>query len=231
MYARWGYTITVSTPAEFNSALSTIRSSTDNYFVVTITADFSLSPQNLTLEAYRNKTITLKGNVASRTINLSGQGSLFTIGTDVKLILENIVLQGRSDNNTSLVNINSGGTLEMNEGAKIIGNTGVYTPGGVAVWSGGRFIMYGGEISGNTAHANNEGAVHVVKLGGGGVGVEGTFIMHGGVISGNTALASGGRNPVSYGGGVYVWSGGTFTMGGGVIYGNTAGNGADLYRG
>jgi hypothetical protein len=98
--------------------------------------------------------------------------------------------------------VESGGTLEMNAGSKISGNTTFHNGGGVAVYNGGTFIMSGGDISGNTANSY-------------GGGVYGTFTMSGGAISGNTAY---------HGGGVYVvYVYGTFTKeSGGVIYGSNA---------
>ena len=80
---------------------------------------------------------------------------------------------------------------------------------GVVVNNGGTFIMYNGEISGNT-----------VTNYGGGVWNEGTFVMSGGTIANNTATF--------YGGGVYVKSG-SFSMTGGMIYGNTATHGGGVY--
>ncbi|MCL2223529.1 MAG: hypothetical protein FWB96_01020 [Defluviitaleaceae bacterium] len=86
--------------------------------------------------------------------------------------------------------------------------------GGVLVQAGGRFTMYGGKISGNTAAPF-----------GGGVEVSGnhaSFIMHGGTISGNHA---------PYGGGVRITGGNsTFNMYGGAITGNTSrfGGGAEV---
>jgi hypothetical protein len=130
------------------------------------------------------------------------------VGSGVTLVLDNnITLEGKSDNTSALVRVNSGGALEMREGAKITGNTASAGAGGLQVGTGGTFTMNGGEISGNKTTAS---------LGyGGGVDTFGTFIMNGGVISGNTSSVSGG--------GVYVnITGGSFTMNGGVISGNTA---------
>ena len=79
------------------------------------------------------------------------------------------------------------------------------TGGGVLVKDGGKFYMFGGSITDNTASA------------GGGVSVtNGTFTMYSGEITKNTA---------SEGGGVYAAGKSTFTMYGGSITGNKANSG------
>jgi len=208
-----------------------------NRYVVKITADEYISPALTALPTGRTDlTVTLVANARSE-IRLSANGALFEVVYGVTLVLgENVTLVGRSaggNNTTALVWVNSGGTLEMNAGVRIMGNTG--WGGGVHV-SGGTFTMRSGEISGNTAWSGSgSGGVHVGggtfamhggeisgntttdRNSGGGVGVrDGTFAMHGGEISGNSATGS------QSGGGVSVRGGGTFTMRGGEISGNSA---------
>jgi uncharacterized repeat protein (TIGR02543 family) len=230
----------VSNSSEFASALSTIRSSgIDSNFVITVIADIELGPQNLYLpdyedyyyNTYTNKSITIRGDTPARKISLSGQGSLFRMGIkssdNVELVLEDIVLQGRDDNNAPLVSVSYNCKLVLNSG-KISGN------GGRGVSVSGTFIMNGGEISGNTA--DNGGGVSVNYFS----SYPSTFIMNGGVISGNTATNNGGGvsggftmtggeisgNTAANGGGVFVldegYSGILFKMSGGVISGNSA---------
>jgi hypothetical protein len=224
-----GETITASSTAEFASALSSIRGSTDSGFTITVTADMSLDPQDLTLAAYADKSITLRGNTPARTVSLSSQGSLFTVGADVELVLEDVVLRGMEDNNRALVRVNTDGKLVLNSGGKITGNTHKTSSsslfgGGVYVASGGIFTMNGGEILGNTITASDN-----LRGYGGGVYVIRTFTMYGGTISGNTA--SGGSYGAGGGGGVYVNTG-TFTMHDGAISGNTVKDGySDGYYG
>jgi len=177
-----------------------------------------------------NVTITLTGG----TVNLSdGTASMFNVGPNVTLVLENITLNGRSDSNNRLVYVH--GTLIMNNGAIINGNTGNEGGGvqlggkeayfvmnggtisngvsswgsGVDIWQG-TFEMNGGKITGNKG-----------KFGAGVIVNEGAFIMNGGEISGNTATESNG-------GGVNVNKVGTFTMTGGKIYKNTAEQGGGV---
>ena len=203
--------------AAFASALSSIGSSGGDHFTVTVGADMSLAPQDLTLPAYADKTIVLKGDTPARTLSLSSAGSLFTVGEDVTLVLENITLKGRADNNVSLVTVD-GGAMVMEDGAKVTGNTfnctgpGVANAGGIGVASGA-LTMNGGEISNNTFSLTTTTG----NGGNGGVTISAgaSFTMNGGKISNNHASAV-------YSDGL---SGGvgadTFTMNGGEISGNT----------
>ncbi|MDR1219257.1 MAG: hypothetical protein LBK73_06550 [Treponema sp.] len=193
--------------------------------------DESIPSQNLSYSS-TNITITLKGKGGERIVSLSDNEWLFRVGDGVTLILDSgVTLKGHSDNTQSLVVVNSGGNLVLEDGGEISGNS-ASVGGGVSV-GGGMFTMNGGAISGNSASV------------GGGVYVSGgTFTMNGGEISGNTGegvYVSGGTftmnggaisgNSASVGGGVDVSSSGTFTMSGGEISGNTAsfyGGGVDV---
>jgi hypothetical protein len=135
-----------------------------------------------------------------------------------------LVIDGNTEVTRTLNSINPGaaiwaissGTVELKSG-KIHGNR-ADDGGAVSVSTGGRFIMSGGEISGNTTIGTGWGGYNG---GGGAVVVEdGTFEMRGGTITGNRAVN---RTPNPSGGGA-VWVGGpsTFTMSGGTISGNTA---------
>jgi hypothetical protein len=150
-------------------------------------------------------------------------GALFTVyGNDAsdvpELILEDITLQGISNNNKALVVIGSSttkkGKLTMKDGGRITGNTnssGQMTPGGgVQVAAGNTFTMEGGKIDNN--HAKSSGGYYGGY--GGGVYAGGTFTMSGGSIENNSA---GIATYPGYGGGVYA---STFTMSGGVIKNN-----------
>jgi uncharacterized repeat protein (TIGR02543 family) len=207
-------------------------------YTFTLSADESMGPKTL---SYSGKHVSIRiiGGDTERTISLSGDGSLFTVGIGVTLTLgNNITLQRQSNNNASLVQVGSGGTLVMETGSKITGNhsssgSGVYVAGNAT------FTMSGGAISGNTTstyYSSYGGGVYVASSAtftmsggaisgnsssyGGGVYVadNATFTMSGGAISGNIAFS----NSSSYGGGVYVADNATFTMSGGAISGNTA---------
>jgi hypothetical protein len=182
------------------SWLSSNAQSGGNY-IVEVSANESISPTTLSYSGRSNITITLRGNSSTRTVSLSSNGSMFSVGSGVTLVLDNnITLQGRSSNNSSLVRVS--GTLIMNAGSRITGNTSEYGSG--VYVAGGAFTMNGGTISGNIASEY-----------GGGVSVFGTFTMSGGTISGNTASYDGGGVHAEYG--TFI-----FTMSGGTISGNTA---------
>lgn len=191
-------------------------------YTIALTGDEDIGPQTLSYSGKSNIYIWLTGMGGERIISLSGNGSLFTIGSGVTLILDrNVTLKGHNSNTGSLIVINSGGTLEMNTGAKITGNTG----GGVYL-SGGKFTMNGGDISGNTVGTGAVMESESFNAGGGvGVGSDSTFTMYGGAIHSNSAN--------DLGGGVYVDSDGIFTMHGGTIYDNTSefGAGVFVYKG
>jgi hypothetical protein len=207
----------LGTNAASNRAYTIVLGANENSGAITLT--------KAALHNADQVSITLRGKDAERTIQLTGQGSLFTIhnynnseSAALTLILDqNITLKGVGSNTVALVTVNTGGTLEMRDDAKISGNTasGGFDGGGVN--NLGTFTMTGGVISGNTSNGGIQGYGATYSYGGG-VTNDGTFTMTGGVISGN--IASGGDSLESNGGGVY--NGGTFTMEGGEIYDNTA---------
>ena len=143
-------------------------------------------------------------------------------------------------NNAAAINMASGTTLNIYNGASVLGNGSVES----AVLVRGEFNMYGGLIAGNYANsaASYGGGVRVggsttaatfhmydgtiqdnMADNGGGVSVTGgsTFYMHGGTIENNATRGGGWQN---YGGGVLVHNG-TFNMYGGTITGNQTGTG------
>ena len=230
----------ISNPSEFGIALSAIQADMAmTKLTIIFTDDFAIDPQNLSGAAYQNKSITMKGNTPTRTISLASQGSIFTIGTDVELVLEDITLWGISEYNSSLINVD-GGIFIMKGSAEVSGNR-AESGGGVSINSNGTFIMQDNAIvSNNNAGGSGAGGVSVgdgifimqnnatVSLnsatgGGGGVFVRGNsiFVMRdNAVVSGNTAGGSGGGVTVGGGGSA------TFIMQGGIVSGNTGGNGA-----
>ena len=175
-------------------------------YLIELNANETISPKTLSYEGKSKITITIVGVGENRSIFLSSNGRMFTINADVTLVLENnVTLQGRSQNDGSLVLVD-GGALRMNAGATITGNINnvSYSGGGGIYVQSGTFTMNGGIISDNTASSG--GGVYVVN--------SGTFNMNDGTISDNTVNGSGG--------GVYVST--TFNIRGGTITGNTAGD-------
>jgi hypothetical protein len=118
----------VEAPFSIFNALAWLGSNAqaDTNYVIAINANETLVPITLSSANLSGKTgvkITLRGLGAERTVQLASLGSLFTVGNGFTLNLdENITLKGRT-NNTSLVRINSGAALIIEQGAKISGNT------------------------------------------------------------------------------------------------------------
>jgi predicted outer membrane repeat protein len=190
----------------FTAALTEIQNSAETNIDIYVNADFSLNPVSLSESGYSGKTITIRGTgMASHELNLNSTGALFTVGSNVTLVVENITFKGRTGNNSAVLHVD-GGTVSLNTGAVISGNSNSTNGGGVYVGNNGIFTMQNSAvIQGNTASSN-----------GGGVYVDtGTFTMQdSAVVSSNTASVGGG--------GVYVHSSGTFTMqDSAVVSGNT----------
>jgi len=209
------------------------RADSHNTYILEVTADESIAPHTFKYDGAIDVTVVLRGVGGNRTLRLKSHGSMFSVKKEITLILDNnIILHGHNGNSGHLVNV-VGGTLKMNTGAAVTGNSsgGVYVEsvfemnGGIissnSAQNGagvflkqGNFTMTGGTISGNSAGTN-----------GGGVYMQyyGTFVMRGGTIIGNTA-----RN---YGGGVYVSWYGKFTKTGGTITGyNSDQNGGNAVK-
>ena len=197
-------------------------------FIVDVDKNEVIAPTSLFYSDRKDITITLRSIGSTRNISLASNGSMFSVESGVTLVLDNITLQGRSSNESSLVHVSEGGSLIMNTGAMITGNDDgrrfIIRPNGGGVSVLGTFIMNGGTISANSA------------ADGGGVFVDesGTFTLYGGNISGNAtpvrSIVDGRESviPFGAGGGVSV-RGGTFIMDGGTISNNTADRGGGVY--
>jgi hypothetical protein len=190
--------------------------------------------QTLSTAALTGKTLTVRGAEGGTTasvIQLTGQGSLFTVESGVSLVLDkNITLQGVNPNTAALVTV-SGGNFTMKNNAAIIGNirtnNDATAGGGVTVEAGGQFGMEGGVIGGSQANQNqsNNGGGGVLVSGKSAGGVYSKVTLSGGEISYNTIYGSN-----DAGGGVRVAgvsgdgkvTNTTFEMTGGSIHDNTA---------
>ena len=152
-------------------------------------------------------TICLNGKTLQSTarnypvFQIEGNGELTL--TNCKKDTGKVIHNSNRNGSGSGVHVKGSGKFYL-YGGTITKNTADYG-GGVLVTSGTTFNMYGGSITNNTVTGS-----------GGGVFVSGTdskFTMNGGTIGGNSA---------ENGGGVYVANGGTFTMNGGTIGGTDA---------
>jgi len=192
-----------------------------NSYLVEITDDEYVAPDQTALPTDRSDLVViLRGRGEMRTVSLSANGSLFTVGSGVTLILDdNVTLMGRNANDRPLIWVGNDGTLIMEEGSAITDNTNTTTTvggGGVLVNAGGKFHMEGGLIAGNRGPG---AGVFVQNVSG---YADAVFIMSGGKISDN-------EDSISGAGGVFVVSiltdaGGEaiFIMEGGKIIDNEA---------
>ncbi|MDR0909794.1 MAG: InlB B-repeat-containing protein [Spirochaetaceae bacterium] len=199
---------------------------------ITIDTDTSLAPTTLSTMG-QNVIINLRSASAEdiKTISISSStGSLFIVSSNITLKMENVTLKGSRANNASLIQITSGGRMEMYDGVTIKDNyKSVYDGpggGGLCVDNGGLLTIYGGTITGNTIYSESMGMGGAIYIRTGG-----TVNMRGGVISGNNAIDSSYAGNDGVGGGIYVEYQGHFVKAPispgescGVIYGQGAGS-------
>jgi hypothetical protein len=206
---------TVNSLAAFQNAVTTINNDTAaGEYRITVTGNFAVTGGSFSANAGKTgKTILIEGDSTIRTIsNGKDYDYLFDIPGGIELILGNNITFNGSGQTLPVININAGGTLIMNSGAKITGANS----SGVRI-EGGNFTMNGGEISANSYRPSNYG-------GGGVYVISGSFTMNGGTISGNSHSAV----TSSRGGGVYVRSG-SFAMSGGTISDNSANSSSSTF--
>ena len=185
--------------------------------------------------------ITIKGDVTftgGGTLNrMSTSGNLIKVESG-SLTLGNVTIDGNdviiSDSGAAAAINMAGGTVIMNDGAKITNHKRTSGYGPAVYMDGGNFKMNGGTISGCESR-NYGGAIYLDG---------GSFEMNGGIIENNkTTLSSAGygggafyvreasliiddgliqNNSSNSGGAIYNTSFGTTIINGGVIKGNTA---------
>ena len=212
---------TVNSPSDWIEMVNGIRSAGNNKtHIVTVSGTVSVIPtpsSDNTFGSVTGITVTMQGD---GTITPSSNGSLLRIGSGQTVVVKDLALKGRDNNNVSVVNIDGGtfrmeggasvcdgggvyvggrGTFNMQDNASVSGNTGV----GVSVYGGTFNMRNNSSVSGNT---------------GGGVSVadnyfnqRGTFNMQDNAsVSGNTGVGVSVGRDSEYTGGSY--SEGTFTM-------------------
>lgn len=180
--------VTVSNFGELQTAIETTFAAATDDMTIIVTADILITAF-LTIPANSNGvtlTITSASQSDIKTLTRAVNDALFTVNSNAKLTLENIIIDGNKTNVSnaigSLVRVN-GGIFNMNTGTTLQNNVNTTGNGGGVYVAGGSgiFNMNGGKISGNIA--TNGGGVFVAG---------GTFNMYGGTISGNTATNGGG---------------------------------------
>ena len=159
--------------------------------------------------------------IVNREVKLSGGGTfvrgnkdvyLFDVEKGGKLTLENITLDGQSQNiayqnSFPLIYMATGGTLTLEAGA-VLQNNHASQVGSAIRADGGSLVMNGGSILDNET-AYNGGGIYL--------GQSATFAMNGGTIQGNTGDGGGGIDAQCQ-----------VTMTGGTIQNNTATHGGGI---
>ncbi|MCL2233649.1 MAG: hypothetical protein FWB99_11315 [Treponema sp.] len=112
------------------------------HYIIAIHSDQTLAAQTLPV-GRSNVTITLRGSGAVRTVSLYGDGSLFTVGPGVTLILDSDLILTGNGNADYLIRVTNGGRLIMN-GGELRGHETLKV---VSVAAGGLFSMRGGTIT------------------------------------------------------------------------------------
>ena len=165
-------------------------------YIIEVTADESIGAQSLSYTGLSDIHLTLKGIGGPWTISLNANnaGSMFTVDTDVSLVLEgNLILQGRPTNNNALIRVNPFASLVIKPGVVVKSNNHApyaYAAAGVYIDANSSFTMNGAIITGN-------GGTGVV------IGNNSVFTMIDGEISNNTSY-----------GGVHLGANTTFFMSG-----------------
>ena len=167
--------------------------------------------------------ITIKGDVTftgGGTLNrMSTSGNLIKVESG-SLTLGNVTIDGNnviiSDSGAAAAINMAGGTVIMNDGAKITNNKRTSGYGPAVYMTSGNFKMKGGTISGCESR-NYGGAIYLDG---------GSFEMNGGIIENNkTTLSSAG-----YGGGAFYVREATLIINDGLIQNNSSNSGGAIYN-
>ena len=199
VYAKWAedtaYTDGVLPEGSFNDKLRILADRADKNVIYTIPLSEDTECEYWDIIT-RGINVIIKIHSANpqdlKKLSSSGNAALFSINNNITVKLENIIIQGKSDSENSMIVVN-GGTLEVLGGAKITGNHVDGSGGGVSVYANGHLILDGGEICNNTSSSWGGGVL---------VNNKGLFTMKSGSIHHNTAGTEESTWSTAWGGGV-----------------------------
>ena len=203
-------TETISADTTWNDG-DTVGGVTISGGTVTINGDVSITAA-----------ITIKGDVTftgGGTLNrMSTSGNLIKVESG-SLTLGNVTIDGNNvkaqgDGTATAIYI-TGGTVIMNNGAKITNHKRTSGYGPAVYMTGGNFKMKGGTISGCESR-NYGGAIYLDG---------GSFEMNNGTVENNKTTTS-----TLYGGGAFYVRGATLTINGGLIQNNSSDCGGAIYN-
>jgi len=208
---------TVNNASSWIEAVNGIRSGGENkVHSITVSGNFTIPMSDSNTFGSVAKIAVIMGG--SGTISPSSNGSVLQIGNEQTVIVKDLTLQGRDNNNRSVVVVERGGIFRMEGNASVKDNKG---GGGVSVYDSGTFVMqdnttvsgntFGGVLNSGTFIMRDKASVSGNTAGaydnGGGVLSRGTFTMR----DSASVMDNTGGSMFSHGGGVCV-AGGTFTM-------------------
>ena len=197
----------VSNSAEWNQARRNIILTTTSNYYINITGNFEML--GTTTNTFGSRTGIVVNITGDKTISLATgtTGRLLAITTNQSVVMHDLVLEGHSGNNTSLVYINgTNAALTMQGNASVYGNTASSNNGGGVYVGGGIFTMQDSAlVSGNTASGSSSGGGVYVN------GANAVFIMEGGTVYGSeeSGVPSGSANNSSISGAALFVSNGT----------------------
>jgi hypothetical protein len=228
--ARWAMPGKISTGSDgidaaptdatfFDKALEYVVDNPSGYYLV---LDDDYTAQTVKTATATGISLTIIGLGGEQTITSNTTyGDLFIINNGAQLHLEsNIILKGKVTNsNRAFIDV-SNGSLTMQDGSKITGYRTNSINGTINVTgTTSRFVMNGGEISGNQSTSITANAGIVILNNGG------NFTMNGGTITENTVATGACITLTDHASNLP-----TFNMNGGTITGNTNTN-TGLYPG
>ena len=142
--------VNVNSSSTWNTVINKIRSGGNNQtYIINITGNVSVPAiDDYIFGSVMGITVLIQG---SGTLTPSGVGNLLRIGTGQTVIVRNVTLRGRSDNNSALVRVMGGGIFRLEGSASVTGNKS-NSVGGVHV-DGGTFILQdSASVSGNAVN-------------------------------------------------------------------------------
>jgi hypothetical protein len=205
----------VSSAGEFNTAIQDA-----SITKILLASDIFMDPvQPVT------RSLAISSQGSTKVVQLSSNGSLFTIAEPGSLTIENVTVKGKDANTAALISVN-GGTLVLEPESKITGNTvtkiNAHQQGGGVYATDNAYIeIRGGTVDGNHIRINSSQVDKAAGLGAGlylktsTLSLESGLIQNNSIESINTTTGSG-----ASGAGVAAEFGSTIHMKGGTVRGN-----------
>ncbi|MCL2185136.1 MAG: hypothetical protein FWB86_04675 [Treponema sp.] len=213
-------TFQVNNQAEWDVAISSIKSAKEDdgvkNYLINIHDNIVIAPSDgSTFGDNGNISVVIDGN--GKSLKLNDKGPILRIVKNQSIMLTNVNLVGRDDNNTAVIIIEKDSSVIMSGSTSVLGNYSFGNGGGVLINGGTLNMMDDSSIYNNLAA--NGGGVYVM-------GEYGQLNMDNNAsIYNNVSEGSSGGN----GGGVLINGGTLKMMDDSSIYNNRAANGGGVY--